>query len=167
MECYLGDPAATSHALEGGFLKTGDLGYTRDGELFWVGRLDDRITVRGRKIDPSCFEAPLLDVEGLRKGCFVAFGVDNAATGSQRVVVVAELARDNVRPAADIERDVLGRLLVDFGLTDVEILLAQPHSLDKTSSGKRRHAPYRRSYQAGSLRLEPPRTEPDVPVATE
>ena len=91
MDGYLDDPESTDEAIHGHLLKTGDLGYIRHGEFFWTGRLRERITVRGRKIDPSDFEAVLLEVPGLRPGAFTVFGVDDAAAGTRRVVVVAEV----------------------------------------------------------------------------
>ena len=57
---FLGDPESTDQAIQGGLLKTGDMGYVRDGEFYWTGRLRERITVRGRKLDPSDFEAVML-----------------------------------------------------------------------------------------------------------
>jgi acyl-CoA synthetase (AMP-forming)/AMP-acid ligase II len=65
----------TRRALRGGLLHTGDLGYLRNGHLFWVGRLRDRITIHGKKIDPSAFESIFTSTPGLREGCFAAFGV--------------------------------------------------------------------------------------------
>src|SRR5439155_12425759 len=63
MKGYLKDKTATNRALRSGFLRTGDLGYKRNGELFWVGRLRERINVYGRKLDPSDFEYLLLTID--------------------------------------------------------------------------------------------------------
>src|SRR5258708_23876741 len=68
----------------------GDLGYLRYGELFWTGRCDELISVRARKIDPSEFEAPLTNIRGLRRGCFVVFGIDDRRAGTQHPVLVGE-----------------------------------------------------------------------------
>src|SRR5690606_12899219 len=88
---FMADAASTRRAHFGKFLRTGDLGYLRDGEVFWVGRVRERIAVRGKKFDPSDFERALLDIPGLRKGCFAAFGIDDSKTGTQRVVLVCEV----------------------------------------------------------------------------
>src|SRR5258708_39744246 len=68
----------------------GDLGYLRYGELFWTGRCDELISVRARKIDPSEFEAPLTNIRGLRRGCFVVFGIDDRRAGTQHPGLVGE-----------------------------------------------------------------------------
>jgi len=147
---YLGDARSTEMALRPGGLRTGDLGYMRDGELFWVGRVKERITVRGRKIDPSDFEPVLFDIAGLRKGCFAAFGVDELATGTQRVVVVSEVI-DDLTASIDELREQVGRSILEkLGLA-AEILLVPSGTLTKTSSGKRRHRHFRRAYDLGEL----------------
>jgi acyl-CoA synthetase (AMP-forming)/AMP-acid ligase II len=147
---YLGDARSTARAFRYGALRTGDLGYMRDGELFWVGRAKERITVRGRKVDPSDFEPVLFDIAGLRKGCFAAFGVDEPATGTQRVVVVSEVI-DNLTAPLDELRGQIGRSILEkLGLT-AEILLVPNGTLTKTSSGKRRHRHFRRAYDLGEL----------------
>jgi acyl-CoA synthetase (AMP-forming)/AMP-acid ligase II len=147
---YLGDARSTARAFRYGALRTGDLGYVRDGELFWVGRVKERITVRGRKVDPSDFEPVLFDLPGLRTGCFAAFGVDEPATGTQRVVVVSEVI-DNLTMSIDELRELMARsILQKLGLS-AEILLVPSGTLTKTSSGKRRHRHFRRAYDLGEL----------------
>jgi acyl-CoA synthetase (AMP-forming)/AMP-acid ligase II len=147
---YLGDARSTDRAFRFGTLRTGDLGYMRDGELFWVGRVKERITVRGRKVDPSDFEPVLFDIRGLRTGCFAAFGVDEPTTGTQRVVVVSEVT-DNLTASIEELREQVGRSILEkLGLA-AEILLVPSGTLAKTSSGKRRHRHFRRAYDLGDL----------------
>jgi len=147
---YLGDARSTERAFRYGALRTGDLGYMRDGELFWVGRAKERITVRGRKVDPSDFEPVLFDIAGLRKGCFAAFGVDEPVTGTQRVVVVSEVI-DNLTTSLDELREQIGRSTLEKLGLSAEILLVPSGTLTKTSSGKRRHRHFRRAYDLGEL----------------
>ena len=75
---------------EGPFLRTGDLGFMLDGELFVTGRLKDLIIVSGRKLYPQDIE---LTVEqshpALRPACCAAFAVDG--TGEEQLIVVAEV----------------------------------------------------------------------------
>ena len=149
MDRYLDDPEATAAAVDGDVLKTGDMGYVRDGEFFWTGRLRERITVRGRKIDPSDFEAVLLDVPGLRPGAFTVFGVDDDEVGTQRVVVVAEVRPDGEHDAvvATTQRATFDQL----GVAVDDMVLVEPGTLAKTSSGKRRHRHFRDAYLRGEL----------------
>jgi len=75
---------------EGPFLRTGDLGFMQDGELFVTGRLKDLIIVSGRKLYPQDIE---LTVEqshpALRPACCAAFAVDG--TGEEQLIVTAEV----------------------------------------------------------------------------
>jgi len=148
---YLGDAAATRRAFSHGLLRTGDLGYLRGQELFWVGRVKERITVRGRKLDPSDFEPVLLRIPGLRQGSFAAFGVEDAARGTQRVVIVAEVRDPPGRTRAEIVGDISREVFLHLGVTADEVLLVRPGTLTKTSSGKRRHRFFRRQYLSGGL----------------
>ena len=148
---YLDDAASTKQAVRGRYLVPGDLGYLRRGELFWVGRSSERISVHGRKLDPSDFEAVLHGVRDVRPGCFAAFGVDDARRGTQRVVLVTEVKQPLRRPQqavlGDIRRQAYGLLGIDLR----EVLLAAPGTLAKTSSGKRRHRHFRQLYEAGQI----------------
>jgi acyl-CoA synthetase (AMP-forming)/AMP-acid ligase II len=158
MAGYLGQARESRRALHGRLLRTGDLGYVRDQELFWVGRVRERITVRGRKLDPSDFEHALLATPGLRPGCFAAFGVDDPVRGTQRIVVVVERGdapRDEGELAAAIRGDVHRQL----GVTVDDVVIVRPGTLAKTSSGKRRHRHFRRLYLEGTLHSAGPAQE--------
>jgi len=148
---YRGDARATRRALHGDLLRTGDLGYRRGPELFWVGRVKERITLRGKKFDPSDLERVLLGVRGLREGCFAAFGVDDARQGTERAVVVAEVRSAPGRPLAEIAAEVREQVLLRLGLTLSDVVLVRPRTLAKTSSGKRRHRHFRRMYAEGGF----------------
>lgn len=151
IEGYLGDEAATRRAIRGEHLLTGDIGYMRDGELFWTGRLKERLKVRGRQVDPSEFEAALLEVDDLRKGCFAVFGIDDAEQGTERVVVVSELVDAPVQPYETIASAVRERVGTKVGLVPSEVLLVEKGLLTKTSSGKRRHLYFRERYLRDEL----------------
>lgn len=152
MEGYLDEPEETSYALVGDLLRSGDVGYLRNGELFWTGRAKERINLHGKKFDPSDFEQVLLRIEGLRTGCFAAFGVDEPALGTQRLVLVTEVRDDAERPADEIMSEIREQVLLQLGPTVSDILLMPQGSMTKTSSGKRRHRHYRELYQGNTLR---------------
>jgi acyl-CoA synthetase (AMP-forming)/AMP-acid ligase II len=148
---YLDDAASTRRAIRGRYLVPGDLGYLRKGELFWVGRSSERISVHGRKLDPSDFEAVLHPIRDVRPGCFAAFGVDDARRGTQRVVLVTEVKQPLRRPPEAIQGEIRRQAYGLLGIDLREVLLAAPGSLAKTSSGKRRHRHFRELYESGRL----------------
>ncbi len=148
---YLGDARASRRALADGRVRTGDLGYLRGGELFWVGRLRERINLRGKKLDPSDFERLLLAIPGLRQGCFAAFGVDDPELGSQRLVLVSEVRGESGRSLDELAEDIREGVAESLGVAVDEVLLLPPGTMTKTTSGKRRHRFYRRLYLEGEL----------------
>jgi len=151
MDSYLADPNETSEALPKGLLRTGDTAYQRNGELFWVGRSRERINLHGKKYDPSDFESVLLGVDGLREGCFAAFGVDDVSRGTQRLVLVSELRLASADRAAAVEEEIRERVVLEVGVSVDEILLLPQGTMTKTSSGKRRHKAYRKLYLDNDL----------------
>ena len=140
-------------SAEGTWLRTGDLGFFRDGSLFVTGRLKDLIIIRGRNHYPQDLE---LTAErshpSLRQGCTAAFSVE--AGGEEKLVVVTEL---DARPgSADLDpASILGAIRQTIseghGLEVHAIALLRPRTIPKTSSGKiQRHA-CRVGFLAGSL----------------
>jgi fatty-acyl-CoA synthase len=129
---YYKRPDATAESFDGEWLRTGDLGYTVDGQLVVCGRIKDVIIVGGRNVFPEDVERAVGTVEGIREGNVIAFGVEGRR-GKEALVVVAESKADDV----DLTRKVISETVVDaVGLPAGEIVLVQPGTLPKTSSGK-------------------------------
>jgi acyl-CoA synthetase (AMP-forming)/AMP-acid ligase II len=152
MRGYLRRVRETRRALKGRFLMTGDMGYLRGEELFWVGRTRERINLHGAKFDPSDFERVLSRVPGLREGCFAAFGVDDEAIGTQRLVLISEVRDSCVTSHAHLTRTIREEIARQLGVTTTEVHLLKQGTMTKTSSGKRRHRFYRQLYLEGGLR---------------
>ncbi|MFE9773183.1 fatty acyl-AMP ligase [Streptomyces sp. NPDC005931] len=136
---------------DGRLLRTGDLGFLRDGELFVTGRIKDLIVVDGRNHYPQDLELSAETAHpALRPGCTAAFSVDAGVEGEQ-AVLVAETAPDAAAEADKIT-DVVRRAIGDtHGLAVRQVVLVRPGTIPKTSSGKiQRHA-CRAAYLDGTL----------------
>ena len=96
------------------------------------GRIKDMIIVGGRNVFPEDVERALADVVGVRAGNVIAFGIDGHQ-GKEGLVVVAESKGDD---HAEVRRSVAQRVRDAIGLPAKEIVLVEPGSLPKTSSGK-------------------------------
>ena len=129
---YYKRPDANAELFHDGWLRTGDLAYLLDGEMVMCGRIKDMIIVGGRNVFPEDVERALADVDGVRAGNVIAFGIDGHQ-GKEGLVVVAESKGDD---HAEVRRSVAQRVRDAIGLPAKEIVLVEPGSLPKTSSGK-------------------------------
>ncbi|MFD9094445.1 fatty acyl-AMP ligase [Streptomyces collinus] len=148
---------------EGRFLRTGDLGFLRDGELFVTGRLKDLLVVDGRNHYPQDLELTAeLSHPALRPGCTAAFSVDAGAAGAdgEQPVLVAEIAPADAGESekiTDLVRSAVGEA---HGLSVREVVLVRPGTIPKTSSGKIQRRGTRAAYLDGTLAVV---TGPAVP----
>lgn len=147
---YFENSAATDATWRDGWLHTGDLGYTVDGDLYVCGRTKDVIIVRGRNYHPQDIEWEAAQTPGVRKGNVIAFGFDDPEIGSERVVIAVEtkLTRERHR---QLQQAIRTRLLDTLSLTVDHVLLVPPHTLPKTSSGKLQRARTRELFRSGKL----------------
>ncbi len=129
---YYKRPDATAALFRDGWLRTGDLAYILDGEMVMCGRLKDMIIVGGRNVFPEDIERALADVDGVRAGNVIAFGIDSDR-GKESLVVVAESKSDDT---TEVRRSVAERVREAIGLPAKDVVLVAPGTLPKTSSGK-------------------------------
>jgi fatty-acyl-CoA synthase len=129
---YYKRPDVNIELFHDGWLRTGDLAYLLHGEMVMCGRIKDMIIVGGRNVYPEDIERALADVDGVRAGNVIAFGVDGAQ-GKEGLVVVCESKSDDL---PEVRRSVAERVRSAVGLPAKDIVLVLPGSLPKTSSGK-------------------------------
>ena len=141
----------TRRLLRDGWLDSGDLAYMARGELFITGRVKDIIIRAGRNIHPQELEEAIGNLPDIRKGCVAVFGVPDPATTMEQLVVLAE-TRETVASAHERLRTRISALAVDLtGIAPDDIVLAPPHSVLKTSSGKVRRTASRELYERGEI----------------
>ncbi|HEX8131372.1 MAG TPA: amino acid adenylation domain-containing protein, partial [Pyrinomonadaceae bacterium] len=125
---------------EGAFLRTGDLGFVKGGELFVTGRLKDLIIIRGRNLYPQDIEAAVEACHpALRRGSGAAFSVET--NGAEQLVIVHELEPRQKPNSEEVFERVREVVAEEFESRPFAILLLKAGSIPKTSSGKiQRHA---------------------------
>ncbi|NKQ58658.1 fatty acyl-AMP ligase [Amycolatopsis sp. K13G38] len=124
-----------------GWLRTGDLGYLREGELFFTGRVKEMITVRGENVYPLDVEAIAQLVPGVYKGRCVAF-VDD-----ERIVVCAETVLRDPAERRRLHDDIAARCSVELGLSGLVVDLVPARTIPRTTSGKLQRLAMRERYK--------------------
>jgi fatty-acyl-CoA synthase len=146
---YYKRPDATAALFRDDWLCTGDLAYLLDGQLVLCGRIKDVIIVGGRNVFPEDIERAVGGLDGVRAGNVIAFGMEGYK-GKESVVVVAEVRTDDV---VAVREAIHHRTLEVCGIPPRDVMLVQPGTLPKTSSGKLQRARCREEYLAETLVL--------------
>jgi thioester reductase-like protein len=141
------------------YLRTGDLGFLYEGELFVCGRTKDLIIVRGVNTYPSDVEAIVeRSAEQVRNGCVVAFSVERDE--EEAMVVVAEVRDEHTLPDAK----ALARAIRRHCHIDPHVIaFVPPRSIPKTTSGKVRRAETRQLWLDGKLTVFASHTHGSTP----
>ncbi|MFN6547390.1 AMP-binding protein [Mycolicibacterium nivoides] len=141
-QCFgatLADPTPGTPA--GPWLKTGDLGFVSEGDLFVVGRIKDLLIIRGRNHYPEDIEATVQQITG---GRVAAISVPVNST--EKLVTVIEVKKrgestiEAVHWLKEIKSDVTSAISNAHGLNVGDLVLVSPGSIPTTTSGKVRRA---------------------------
>ncbi|MGX1615127.1 fatty acyl-AMP ligase [Micromonospora chalcea] len=158
---YWANPEATREVFdneladgEGGFLRTGDLGLLRAGQLYVTGRIKELLIVNGRNLYPHDIEVTVRAAdESLSRGVGAAFTVE---VPHEELVVVQECRSRSLDPAGRAAvvtavRHVLSR---EFGTGAVSVVLVRPGTVPRTTSGKIQRGLARMLFLTGALGAE-------------
>lgn len=145
---YYKQEALTSQTIRAGWLRTGDLGYLSEGELFVCGRAKDVIIVNGRKYHPQDLERAVDDLAGVRRGRVVAFGALEPGRADRVVIVVEPSGTVSSRSLPDAIRRRISDL---FGLYVDEVALVPSGTVGRTTSGKVQRGATKERYERGEL----------------
>jgi amino acid adenylation domain-containing protein len=132
------------------YLRSGDLGFLRAGELYVAGRIKDLIVLRGLNYYAEDIEETLADCHPrLRMGGAAAFAVDSS--GEERLVIAHEI--DSIRdpPLTEMVEAIKTRIGEAYEIIVHDVVLLPPGGLPKTSSGKVQRSRCRELYLAGEL----------------
>ena len=147
---YYRNPEATKTLFgSGDWVNTGDRAYLAEGTLFLTGREKDIIIRGGRNISPYELEQAVGDLAGVRRGCVAVFGSKDAAIGTERVVVLAEMRDQDASKHDDLKRMINELAVGLIGAPADDIVLAPPGTVPKTTSGKIRRVAAREFYEKG------------------
>ena len=152
---YFRNPEQTAGLFHDGWLDSGDRAYAAAGDLYITGRVKDIVIRGGRNLYPQEIEEAVGQVEGVRKGCVAVFGSPDPASGTERLVVLAEVRPGPAEARAALREAVSRAVIGAIGEPPDEIVLAPPHTVLKTSSGKVRRSACRAWYEAGGVGAAP------------
>ena len=147
---YHNRPDLDAECVQGGWFRTGDLGYLVGDELVVTGRKKEVLILAGRNFYAGDIEAIASKVAGVKAGRAVAFGVPSDATGTEDLVVVAERDPGSDRAEAEIVRDLKESVAKDLDCVVNVVRIVDDRWLVKTTSGKISRSENKRKFTAES-----------------
>jgi long-chain fatty acid adenylyltransferase FadD28 len=140
--------APSADTPEGPWLRTGDLGFIFEDELFVVGRIKDLLIVRGRNHYPDDIEATITEITG---GRVAAISVQDDRT--EQLVAIIEVKKrgdtdeEVLEKLQSVKRDVTSAISTTHGLTAADLVLVSRGSIPITTSGKIRRSACAEQYR--------------------
>ncbi len=148
---YFRNPAETAKLFDGDWLDSGDRAYIAAGDIFITGRVKDIIIRAGRNIYPHQVEEVVGDIEGIRTGCVAVFGTGDPEAGTERLIVLAETRETDPEAIERLRVQIDKRTTEVLAVPPDDVVLAAPHTVLKTSSGKIRRSACRGLYETGRI----------------
>ncbi|MDQ6830547.1 MAG: AMP-binding protein [Gemmatimonadota bacterium] len=130
-----------------GWYRTGDLGFLHDGELYVTGRKKDLIIIQGRNFYPGDLEASAGTLDGVAPGRVVAFGIQDSASGTEQLILLAESTNATAADAT-LPLRIRAHIAQEFDCTPSVVRIVPPRWLVKSSSGKLARSENREKYLA-------------------
>lgn len=152
---YFSNPGETARLFDGQWLNSGDLGYLAGGELYLTGREKDIIIRAGHNIYPQELEEAVGQLRGIRRGGVAVFPATATDSGTERLVVLAETREHDAAERSRLLGEINNLAIDLIGMPVDDIVLAPPHTVLKTSSGKLRRAACRELYERGEIASTP------------
>ncbi len=137
---------------EGPFLRTGDLAFMKDGQIYITGRLKDLLVIRGSNYYPQDLEFVCSQShESLVANSTAAFSVDTDA--GEQLVIVQEVTRTAIRSinAEEVFEAIVANISAEYQLSVYDIMLLIPGKILKTSSGKIQRQGNKKAYLTGGF----------------
>jgi acyl-CoA synthetase (AMP-forming)/AMP-acid ligase II len=151
MDGYFQQEQKTQAVLRDGWLQTGDIGFISDGELYITGRSKELIIKRGRNYYPDDIEMVASEAAGPKVLRVAVIGCENAAEGTEDIVLMLETHSLLAEERERIERDVNGALISALGIRADVTAFVPPRTITYTTSGKVQRAPLRERYLSGAI----------------
>jgi acyl-CoA synthetase (AMP-forming)/AMP-acid ligase II len=136
----------TAKAFMDGWYLTGDYGYLSKGELFVTGRKKDMLIVGGKNVYPQDIESIACEVPGVHPGRVVVFGVFDERSGTEEVVLVAEVDNRNENEHLKIGDAIRQHVTKNSAIALRQVHVVGPKWILKTSSGKTARSANREKY---------------------
>ena len=147
---YFHNETKTRELFHNGWLDSADRAYMAGGDVYITGRIKDIIIRGGRHLYPQEIEEAVAEIPGIRKGGVAVFGVTDPATGTERVIVLAETRETDAAARAALQARAHEVTMDIAGSPPDEIVLAPPRTVPKTSSGRFAAAPPRSFMKAAT-----------------
>ncbi|MGB8400085.1 AMP-binding protein [Bradyrhizobium sp.] len=148
---YFHNEVKTRELIHDGWIDSADRAYMAGGDVYITGRIKDIIIRAGRHLYPQEIEEAVAGIAGIRKGGVAVFGAADRASGTERVVVLAETRETAPATRAALQARVQEVTTDIAGTPPDEVVLAPPSTVPKTSSGKIRRSAAKELYASGHV----------------